>query len=194
MLYMPRIQVTHPPVGGTVSQKFIAAGTCRQANGVQGALTPVLGGPPVFGRTVYFKEQEDHKQSATWLILFKVKDQGDYILEITGISDVGIIPATPQLVKVIQHRFIGIDWPPIVNGGYTLSADEKQYFVTYGSTTALATKAEMQGGTLFSADYVDTSTADELWWATFPPLTTGGYTLVVYDSQPSSAPCDCNVP
>ncbi len=68
------------------------------------------------------------------------------------------------------------------SAGTHLTDEEKEYFVAYGETSAntvLATSAYLGA---VAADYVDTSTDDQIWWATFPPLIAGNYSFIVEDT------------
>jgi hypothetical protein len=58
-----------------------------------------------------------------------------------------------------------MDWPD--SDGYTLSGDEKSYFVTFGSTDLPITAATVSG---VPADNAEWSVADDTWWAAFSNL------------------------
>jgi len=199
---VPNIRIQRPNRGEDLPRVFVAAGRGDvlsnggvQVNGVQGKLVRTTPGDGymVSGRTVHFEARSKHpSHKSRWVVLFSVPQDklGTYTLEVFGIAPAGIVaPDTVERLEVGMH-LISIDHPPAVSGGYVLTAEEKDYFIASGVTDKLAASAMMNN---VSADYVDTSAPDEIWWATFPPLSNGDYTFVVVDSQNNSASRSCKV-
>jgi hypothetical protein len=174
-----------------VEPTFVIGGRASpDVGGVTGKLVRTSDGQTVNGTTILFQigglqtrrprnaVRDPHPTRARWIILFESVLSGAYEIQVTGyLTTAGTVMATPRNVTVQGAFAISITHPP--PGPYTLSAEEKEFFVTSGTLgmghqAISATMNNIDGDLVYSRS--------GFWSAAFSPLDAGDFTLVAIDN------------
>jgi hypothetical protein len=81
-----------------------------------------------------------------------------------------------------------IDWPD--TDGYTVQGDEREYFLTYGSSDLPLTAVKLNGVDAHNQEwFID----DDFWWAMYSPAPTGNNQTLLVSNADDDTPRTVNV-
>lgn len=202
----PLVKIISPraPQGGGaahVRSVFVASGRVEKTydgkpiTGVRGVFTPTGGGTMPQVKTLRFKPLGNARSA--WVIVFVGATSGSFTVECYVQDHPQPVDGGASRSIEAVEKLIGVDHPPVVQGGYGLDIDEKDYFVAYGSTGApdeAISAASMDDG---QTDYVGPPLPndDQIWVATFTGLSGGPCNFRAdFSSGSSTGDIPCIVP
>jgi hypothetical protein len=200
------IKIKHPtPNGKTLCVPFVVSGyACQTILRVTGVVNVLDGSyPPITGTPLRFTQKQTHTDLPnqwvwSWAITFDqspitiLKDGTQCTVQVTGFDANNnsytspAVPFTIQGCPSARSRVEGkaeiIDTGGLAPGDITTEAGD---FTPYGSiTSALLVSATMND---VAATYIYSDPGSGYWYAQFPPLGAGTYTLLVVDNTNFSA-------
>jgi hypothetical protein len=203
-----RVQIKHPGGRNTGSHAvpvpFVAAGTARGTAiaGVQGELRLLDAndhptGPIIYGTQWYFVPKPSGNDWFRWMMVFRnaagqpVINQGSYQLEVFGVDAQNPpqrIPGCQKLLKKFEvkaSRFVTIDYP---EEGATITGDERNYFVAYGTSNRPILFATVEDGNS-TVDNAECNYFDQtinFYGSQFGPLNSTGAAVLTVVNYPDA--------
>jgi hypothetical protein len=194
-----KVTIKHPGNNKKVPRQFVAAGTAtgtaiKNVRGwvykLDSAGQPT--GSPISGKVWFFVPKNNKYQ---WMIFFDVSGAGagNYQLNVVGVDLQGadIQPSKDSVASfpVTMTFPVQIAYPQDQS---TITEQEKQYFVAYGTSTNPILFATV--GTADTAEYNYFDPTVNFFGSQFPPLhSSGAVTLTIVDYQGQSDARSLNV-